>query len=292
MTRALFLYTELASYFYSCVQKLEKNYEIEAKIFTWPVNEQAPFKFLSSEKIQIHEKVAYSFRELLHACIDFKPNILIVSGWADKDYMKVAHHFRKQGIPIICGMDNQWDGRLKQRLASFIGPLIFPQYFSHIWVPGLYQYEYARRLGFSRRQILTGLYCADERFSQAYQQIREKKRQKFLHRFLYVGRLVPEKATLMLYNAFKELVNEGYHEWKLEFIGTGPEAEYIKANENIDIRGFIAPEELPPLAAEGGCMILPSIHEPWGVSIHEFAAAGLPIIASDVVGAATAFVRN
>ena len=136
------------------------------------------------------------------------------------------------------------------------------------------------------------MYCADERFSQAYQQIREKKRQKFLHRFLYVGRLVPEKATLMLYNAFKELVNEGYHEWKLEFIGTGPEAEYIKANENIDIRGFIAPEELPPLAAEGGCMILPSIHEPWGVSIHEFAAAGLPIIASDVVGAATAFVRN
>ncbi len=38
--------------------------------------------------------------------------------------------------------------------------------------------------------------------------------------------------------------------------------------------------------------VLPSRFEPWGVVVHEFAAAGMPLICSEEVGAATAFLKE
>ena len=62
--------------------------------------------------------------------------------------------------------------------------------------------------------------------------------------------------------------------------------------EGVNIRGFVQPAELPNLALEAGVFVLPSRFEPWGVVLHEFAAAGLPLIASDACGSATAFLRH
>jgi glycosyltransferase involved in cell wall biosynthesis len=39
-------------------------------------------------------------------------------------------------------------------------------------------------------------------------------------------------------------------------------------------------------------LLLPSEHEPWGVVVAEAAAAGMAIVASDVVGAAPELVRD
>ena len=41
-----------------------------------------------------------------------------------------------------------------------------------------------------------------------------------------------------------------------------------------------------------GCFILPSRNEPWGLVLHEFAAAGFPIICSENCGAVPMFVIN
>jgi glycosyltransferase involved in cell wall biosynthesis len=37
---------------------------------------------------------------------------------------------------------------------------------------------------------------------------------------------------------------------------------------------------------------MPSLFEPWGVVLHEFAAMGFPLLASDRVGATEAFLRD
>ena len=51
--RILFLYTELARYFLSCVNELGKSDWVEAvKVVHWPIHEEAPFEF--------GEKKAYS----------------------------------------------------------------------------------------------------------------------------------------------------------------------------------------------------------------------------------------
>ena len=39
-----------------------------------------------------------------------------------------------------------------------------------------------------------------------------------------------------------------------------------------------------------GCFILPSIYEPWGVVVHEFSAAGCPLILSNDIGAKSTFL--
>ena len=41
-----------------------------------------------------------------------------------------------------------------------------------------------------------------------------------------------------------------------------------------------------------GVFVLPSRFEPWGVVVHEMAAAGFPMILSDAVGAATQFLQS
>ena len=50
------------------------------------------------------------------------------------------------------------------------------------------------------------------------------------------------------------------------------------------------PDQLIGEIKKAGCLILPSSYEPWGVVIHEFAAAGLPLIASNEVGATKSFL--
>ena len=54
----------------------------------------------------------------------------------------------------------------------------------------------------------------------------------------------------------------------------------------------MSPNELAENIKEAGIFCLPSYKEAWGVVIHEYAAAGLPLITSDRCGASTAFLRN
>ena len=53
---------------------------------------------------------------------------------------------------------------------------------------------------------------------------------------------------------------------------------------------FLQPHHLVQELPRFGCFILPSRSEPWGVVVHEFAAAGFPLLLSDVVGSARHFL--
>ncbi len=290
---ALFLYTELAPYFLNCVKLLVSRYEVDAHIFMWPINQVAPFDLKDHQRIRIENKAAYTYQELLAASKNIDPDIIYVSGWLDKDYLKIARHFRKAGKIVICAMDNQWTGNWRQRLASLISWVYFKPRFSHLWVAGLYQFEFAGRLGYARTHILWGLYAADQaRFHQAFLLAhQQKKARTYPHTFLYVGRLAPEKGAFMLYHIFKTYI-QPQTDWKLIMIGTGAEARQMPSTEHIDMRGFVQADKLIEVVKEAGCLVCPSLDEPWGVVIHEFAAAGLPMVVSELAGAATAFVRH
>ena len=56
--------------------------------------------------------------------------------------------------------------------------------------------------------------------------------------------------------------------------------------------GFVQPHDLGEVIQETGVFVLPSLFEPWGVVVQEYAAAGFPIITTNAVGAADAFVVN
>jgi glycosyltransferase involved in cell wall biosynthesis len=288
--KIVFLYTELATYFLACIEKLLEQPGVEIHIVHWPVNKEAPFKLSFSTALKFYNRNDHSLDQLQELIKTISPSLIYCSGWIDKKYLKICKQFRNK-IPVIVGFDSQWKGTIRQRLAILISPLRILNYFSHCWVPGDLQYEYAVRLGFKKTNILSSLYCCDVDFFNAqYIANRELKIKQYPKRFIYVGRYVEHKGIKDLWQAFIELQNEDSNGWELWCLGTG-DIQSI-SHPKIKHFGFVQPSDLPPYIRETSVFVLASHFEPWGVVVHEFAAAGFPIICSNEVGAKTAFVEH
>jgi len=288
--KILCLYSELAEYFLACLKCLHKLYPVEIHLVRWPVNEEAPFDFEIPHEILHYERNELNDKDLISLACNLKPDLIFTSGWMDKGYIQVCKKFRGL-IPVIAGMDNQWKGTIKQKIACVISPITIQKYFSHIMVAGDPQKIYAGKLGFSEEKILEGYYCADfDLFNKFYHSNKENKNKKYPHRFLYVGRYIEKKGVMDLWQAFTDLSIEERGEWELWCAGTGKLEKIKMQHDKIRHLGFLQPDELGEIIRETGVFVLPSHSEPWGVVVHEFTAAGFPVICSDKVGAATKFL--
>ena len=108
-------------------------------------------------------------------------------------------------------------------------------------------------------------------------------------RILAVGRLVPAKNLDGLIRAFAEAGFED-GEAELEVCGIGPLAGDLAALADglgVPVRfpGAVTPQELGDVYASAHALALVSSYEPFGVTLREGAAAGLPLIASERAGA-------
>ena len=159
--RIVFLYTEIATYFLACIEKLATHPNIEIVVIRWPLNKEAPFDFTCSSSISFHSRTDFTSDDKLIEFVDsLNPSIIYCSGWIDKGYLKVCKKHKKS-IPVLVGIDNQWLGDLKQQIARIVSPFKILNHFSHCWVPGILQKEYALKLGFKKENILTGFYSCD-----------------------------------------------------------------------------------------------------------------------------------
>ena len=289
----LFLYSEVAAYFLACAEALHLEFGCQIHIVRWPVNPEAPFAFREYKGVTFYERSEFETKDVIELFEKLQPAMVYVSGWMDKAYLKAARVIRRQGIPVVCGSDNHWRGDLRQHLAGLFARSYLHSRFTHIMIPGLPQYPLALKLRFKPQQIITGMYSADiDPFLDAHARFYPKKKQNYPHNFLYVGRFVEIKGIVELGQAFIELSQEIAHNWTLTLVGAGPLKQEMYTNKNIIVKDFVQPDQLPELAKEAGCFILPSRKEPWGVALHEFAAGGLPLLASNRCGSATAFLRN
>lgn len=287
--RVLILYTELAGYNLPSLKALAEG-QIDIHLVRWPVNKEAPFDFGEIPGVTVYERGEYDNDTLLALAERLQPSALYVAGWMDKGYTAVARHWRAKGVPVICALDNHWRGDIRQRIASWISPWHVKRMFSHLWVPGLHQYEFARRLGYAPTEIRTGMYSADVApFMAVNAPTKETDADREL---LYVGRFVDVKGVRELVEAFTGLLNKKEEKWTLRMVGAGPLQGTLPAHPKVIYQDFVQPSALPDLAAKADAFILPSHFEPWGVVLHEFAAAGLPLLASDACGSATAFLRD
>jgi glycosyltransferase involved in cell wall biosynthesis len=290
--KIVFLYTELAAYFLSCVDALINSGRAEVHVFRWPLNKEAPFDFKFHPEIKLYERKNFNQVQLQQEVDKINPDLIFCSGWVDKGYKKVCKKYCKF-IPVIVGIDNHWTGEFKQRIASALSGILVRKYFNKAWVPGNAQIEFAQKLGFESKDILTGFYSADTNyFNHFYSLYKDEKKNKFPHRFIYVGRYLHFKGIYEMWDAFCELQTENPNDWELWCLGTGAEYEKRKEHPSIKHFGFVQPEEIKNFIRDAGIFVLPSTFEPWGVVVHEFAASGFPIIATEKVGAASEFVVN
>jgi glycosyltransferase involved in cell wall biosynthesis len=284
----LFLYTEIAEYFLACCNQLAEHGEVH--IVRWPVNKEAPFQFQENKKLKLYSKTDYNFSQLKQLVDSINPDVIICSGWVDKDYLKITKTYFKK-IPTIMTCDTHWRGDFKQRIAMVISRFTLLNIFSHAWVPGQIQKQYVLNLGFKEKNIETGFYSCDlNHFESIYQSQKAQKQAHFPKRFLYVGRYYEFKGIKELWQAFIELQTEQPNDWELWCLGIG-DIEPTK-HPNIKHFGFVQPKDLPSYTLQTGVFILPSRFEPWGVVVHEFAASGFPLLLSNQVGSKEQFLKE
>jgi glycosyltransferase involved in cell wall biosynthesis len=218
------------------------------------------------------------------------PSIIICSGWIDKDYLRICKKYYKK-IPTILTIDTHWRGDIKQHIGFLLSPFLLKNKFSHAWVPGNTQKHYTKKLGFKDNEIILDFYSCDVAyFSSIKNKITDQKKQNFPTRFIFVGRYYDFKGIDKLWQAFIELQQEKPNDWELWCLGTGS-IEPIN-HPKIKHFGFVQPEDFLEYARQTGVFVMPSLFEPWGVVLHEFAAMGFPLLASDKVGAVESFLED
>ncbi|MFT4778441.1 MAG: glycosyltransferase involved in cell wall biosynthesis [Flavobacteriales bacterium] len=289
MKKILFLYTELAEYVLASMQALQEH-QVELHIVRWPVNSEAPFEFRKLDDVFIYDRSTFTDESLTAFARDLRPDLILTSGWIDKGYLKV-NTFWYQKCPTVLLLDNHYTGDIKQKIAALISPFWLKTKFSHAWVPGDPQFAFARKLGFKKEDIRTGFYCADTELFTAFSDNHPERETSLPNRFIYIGRYIDFKGVEELWEAFTAF-RKMHPEWELICIGTGELWERRTTNEGIKHLGFIQPADLPEQLLKAGVFVLPSRKEPWGVVIHEMAAAGFPLICSNTIGAATRFLEE
>lgn len=116
--------------------------------------------------------------------------------------------------------------------------------------------------------------------------------------FLYVGRLADVKRVDRLISAFG-VIHESIQDAVLVIVGDGPERDKLKKlTESLGLlkkvifAGHCEGSQLYAWYRIGSLFVLTSEHEPFGCVVNEALLSGMPVICSNVAGAATLIRTN
>ncbi|HKP83084.1 MAG TPA: glycosyltransferase family 4 protein [Pyrinomonadaceae bacterium] len=142
--------------------------------------------------------------------------------------------------------------------------------------------EYRREFGPERAYFNLPYFSDLERFKTP---AREEKSQRV---FLFSGSLIARKGVDLLIAAFARLAQE-FANVRLRIVGDG---ELRVESERVEFVGFRDWHELPREYAAADVLCVPSRYDGWGLVVPEGLASGLPVIATDRMGAALEFVET
>jgi glycosyltransferase involved in cell wall biosynthesis len=107
--------------------------------------------------------------------------------------------------------------------------------------------------------------------------------------FLFSGKLIPRKCSLLLAQAFLNL-EKSYNNVKIIFLGSGEQADALKEllNQTDSLKyilpGFVNQGELGKYFIASDVFVLPSNFDAWGLVVNEAMHFGLPAIVSNKCG--------
>jgi glycosyltransferase involved in cell wall biosynthesis len=288
--RITILYSRLSGYTLASLYALKTQHDVELMVFYWGEEKNAPFELGKLDWIDhYHNREQHSVEQIEEIVLKFAPHGVYMSGWMDKGYLEVAKKARLQGIPVIAGLDGQWNGTLRQRVGSTMASRLLHPAIDVIWAAGDRQAQFAKRLGYSGSRCWRGLYCCDWGKFARVPEVSAAGAQKA---FLYTGRYVPVKGIGDLVEAYKMYRTQVESPWELHCAGTGELQHLLKDQAGIVDFGFVQPDRLPELMKSKSAFILPSHSEPWGVVLQEAAAAGLPLLCTEVCGASVHLLQD
>lgn len=278
----VYLYTEIMPYVTTVFSQFSQmGHSVHA--FYKDKERQTPFVPPRINNVSYYKESEFDSNTLLQFIKTLNPDILVVAGWTSKKYLMTARSFKREcNIPVVCPIDSQYLGTLKQRVGFLLSPWLIKPYFTHIWVPGVRQYDFARKMGYDHNHIILNSLTADTKLFLSAD-IERNKAIEYPKRILYVGRYNEVKGLDILIEAWHGIQDK--NGWKLTLVGNGPLKDSLITYSEIEVLDFMSQQELKVMAEHSGLFVLPSRYEPWALVLQEFAAAGLPIICSEACGA-------
>tara|TARA_B100000963_G_scaffold341505_1_gene341264 strand:- start:839 stop:1912 length:1074 start_codon:yes stop_codon:yes gene_type:complete len=277
----LFLYAQITPYLLGCINYYTSN-NTNNNIAVIYLDVFKNLQLNSKKRYQLIPKKNFSDRkEIIDFTLKFKPDVILISGRMDKDYLAITKIFANK-IKRITLQDTMYQNTFKQFIQSVFSKYLYRQYFDKFWGVGVPQTAFAKRIGFKPTDINDGFYVADKIFFDnnvafKYNNVKELT-------VLFIGRLVREKNIINLAKAIESInsINNSSH--KLTIIGEGKELSKLEKFKCINYLGLKSQNEIINIAKKCHVFCLPSIYEPWGVVVHEMAALGLPVLSSNKCG--------
>ena len=232
---------------------------------------------------------------------------VICQGYRYISYLRVIRYCHRHGIPRFVRNDSnihnerrlppvkQW---VKRRVYAGWMPLV-----SGVMSMGGCGDEFFLKYGARPEHIYRVPYTPDYDYFAAadadrLERFRRKVGLRDDHKYvLFCGRLAPVKRVDLLIDAFAAIAAQR-PDWDLLVVGDGILGDELRSRVPDHLRqrvvwtGFLETEESVLAYHAAEVLALPSDMEPWALVVQEAMAAGLAVVASDVVGAARELVQD
>lgn len=220
----------------------------------------------------------------------------------------------KKKIPYIIWSE-RWDYKkipLKDKFSKIFYKKIIKNS-SAVIVSGRKAFDYHLSLGIEKEKIFIAPDASEilydkNKIDKLKRQILKKYKLKNKKIILYVGRLISRKGVNYLISAFSKLKNENA---MLLIVGGGDfynlgeksiefklkeQVKKLNLEKKIIFTGEINHSDTAAYYFLADVFVMPSItekiSEPWGLTLNEAIQFGLPVIATDAVGAAYDLIKN
>ena len=222
-------------------------------------------------------------------------DVVIVGGWNQPAFWLAQAWARRRRVPVVAWVESTLRDRRPGSRAGEHAKRIFVGRCNGFLVPGGAARAYLESLGAEPTSITVAPNAVEpadfrERVAELAQDRARLREELGLAgvTFLTVARLSPEKGLDVLMRAFAGI------DATLVVVGDGPERGRLveSAPPHVRFAGHVEGDGLLAWYAAADAFVLPSLSETWSIALTEAAHAGLPLVASDAVGAAWELVEE
>lgn len=240
--------------------------------------------------------------DLIARIEEYKPDALLVFGWAYHAHAKVMRYFKNKLFVCFRGDSILLDEKSWYRAA--IRKLFLTRMYKnvdHAFYVGSNNKAYFEKYGLKSEQLSLTPHAVDNDRFAADRSVEAARLRDSLGidkdsvLVLFAGKLEAKKSPLLLLDAFKKAGITNSH---LLFVGNGALANELKREAsqaaNVHFIDFQNQTYMPVVYQACNLFCLPSKGpgETWGLAVNEAMACGKAILVSDKVGCAADLINN
>ena len=239
---------------------------------------------------------------------NLRPRLVVICGYYPRSQLWLALWLRALGMHIGLRSDNTLLHTQLTGLRGWLRRLVVGriQRLFHTWHPVGEQAEaYLRTLSGTRRPSHRFAYAVDNDWFARESDRSRRQRAAFLQSlgwpaeaFVVLGimKWTEREDPLTLVEAFRQLASRDPMA-RLVLIGEGPLRERVMEAlrplaGSVHAPGYLPYSQLPLWYGRADVFVHPAPDEPWGCSINEALACGLPVLAAEGVGAAAEMLMS